>query len=62
MPKGYEDLDWAARQRFHRRAASLNRLADAFGLTFSYDFASEVAQPFVKAHRCLVPRNWNGEP
>jgi len=58
----YEDLNHFERERFHKRAASLNRLADAFGLMFSYDFGTEVAEPFVKIDRCLVPTNYRGEP
>lgn len=62
MPKGYEDLDWAARERFHRRAASLNKLAALFGLAFRYEFETEVAQPIVKADHCMVPpKDW-GQP
>lgn len=58
----YEDLNHYQRERFHRRAASLNRLADAFGLAFQYDFATEVAQPFVKPQRCEVAAKDVGQP
>lgn len=62
MSKGYEDLNWEQRQRFHRRAASLNKLAALFGLTFRYVFETEVAEPFVRADQCIVPTNYQGEP
>lgn len=62
MSKGYEDLNREQRQRFHRRAASLNKLAALFGLMFKYDFATEVAEPFVKVDQCVVPTNYQGEP
>lgn len=58
----YEDLNHYERERFRKRAASLNRLADAFGLVFQYDFGTEIAEAFIRTDRCVVPRNWNGEP
>lgn len=62
MPKGYEDLNWEERERFHRRAASLNTLAALFGIAFSYVFETEEAHVFVKGDHCLVPRKDWGQP
>jgi hypothetical protein len=59
----YEELPWDKRQEFHRRSASLNKLADAFGLAFTLKFdPTEPVMVFIKLARCEVPHKDWGQP